>query len=70
MNAAVLLDRDGVLIEDIRLLAGRREVRIPPGVPQALKTLSEAGSASGRSRESPGSRRMPADAPGIKSSGS
>ena len=43
MNAAVLLDRDGVLVEDIHLLRARQDVHILPGVPQALKTLSQAG---------------------------
>lgn len=42
---AVFLDRDGVLIEDVDLLTTPGEVRILPGVPQALQMLAEAGFA-------------------------
>ena len=42
-SAAVFLDRDGVLIEDIDLLTRVDQLRVLPGVPQALKMLAEAG---------------------------
>jgi len=40
---AVFLDRDGVLIEDIDLLTKREEVRLLPGVSQALQMLQQSG---------------------------
>ena len=43
MNAAIFLDRDGVLIEDVHLLTNLGEIRILNGVPQALKGLKEVG---------------------------
>ncbi len=43
MKAAVFLDRDGVLIEDVHLLTRPEQVVIPAGVPSALKALGEAG---------------------------
>jgi D-glycero-D-manno-heptose 1,7-bisphosphate phosphatase len=43
MNAAVFLDRDGVLIEDVDWLTRVDQLRILPGVPVALKRLREAG---------------------------
>ncbi len=43
MNAAVFLDRDGVLIEDVHLLTRPEQVVIPAGVPAALRALGEAG---------------------------
>lgn len=43
MNRAVFLDRDGVIIEDVRLLTGPVQIRILGGVPQALRSLKEAG---------------------------
>ena len=43
MKAAVFLDRDGVLIEDVHLLTRPEQVVIPPGVPAALRALGEAG---------------------------
>jgi D-glycero-D-manno-heptose 1,7-bisphosphate phosphatase len=43
MNAAIFLDRDGVLIEDVDLLTNHDDIRILEGVPQALKSLKEAG---------------------------
>lgn len=43
MNAAVFLDRDGVLIEDVHLLTRPEQVVIPAGVPGALRALGEAG---------------------------
>ncbi|TPV96815.1 MAG: HAD family hydrolase [Myxococcales bacterium FL481] len=42
-DAAVFLDRDGVLIQDVGLLRHERDIRIPRGVPAALRRLSEAG---------------------------
>jgi D-glycero-D-manno-heptose 1,7-bisphosphate phosphatase len=43
MNRAVFLDRDGVLIEDVHLLTRADQIRVLPGVPQALATLANAG---------------------------
>jgi D-glycero-D-manno-heptose 1,7-bisphosphate phosphatase len=37
------LDRDGVLIEDMNLLTALEQVRILPGVPEALWRLKKAG---------------------------
>jgi D-glycero-D-manno-heptose 1,7-bisphosphate phosphatase len=41
--AAVFLDRDGVLVEDVHLLTRAEELRILRGVPQALRRLQRAG---------------------------
>ena len=41
--AAVFIDRDGVLIEDVDLLTSLGEIRVLDGVPQALWRLKEAG---------------------------
>jgi len=43
MNRAIFLDRDGVLIEDVHLLTRIDQLRILPGVPEALRTLAAAG---------------------------
>ena len=43
MQPAVFLDRDGVLIEDVHLLARPAEVRLTDGAPQAVQALKEAG---------------------------
>lgn len=43
MNKTIFLDRDGVLIEDVHLLTNPGDIRILEGVPQALKSLKEAG---------------------------
>ena len=43
MRAAVFLDRDGVLIEDIHLLTRVSDMRVLPGVPDALRKLKAAG---------------------------
>jgi len=43
MNRAVLLDRDGVLVEDAHLLTRPEQIVVLPGVPQALRALDEAG---------------------------
>lgn len=40
---AVFLDRDGVLIEDVDWLTRPGQIRILPGVPQALRRLAGAG---------------------------
>lgn len=40
---AVFLDRDGVLIEDVDWLTRPDQIRILPGVPQALRRLAQAG---------------------------
>jgi D-glycero-D-manno-heptose 1,7-bisphosphate phosphatase len=42
-QAAVLLDRDGVLIEDRDLLTRSDDLRILAGVPEALRRLKAAG---------------------------
>ncbi len=42
-HAAVFLDRDGVLIEDRDLLTCAGEIRVLPGVPEALRRLKAAG---------------------------
>ena len=42
MNAAVFLDRDGVLIEDVDLLISPEQICILPGVPAALTSLRAA----------------------------
>lgn len=43
MSAAIFLDRDGVLIEDVDLLTNPDDIRILEDVPQALRSLKEAG---------------------------
>ncbi len=43
MKAAVFLDRDGVLIEDVHLLTRPEQVVIPSGVSAALRALGAAG---------------------------
>lgn len=43
MKAAIFLDRDGVLIEDVHLLTKPNDIKILDGVPQALRRLQEAG---------------------------
>jgi len=40
---AVLLDRDGTIIEDADYLTDPAQVRLLPGVPEALRALREAG---------------------------
>jgi D-glycero-D-manno-heptose 1,7-bisphosphate phosphatase len=42
---AIFMDRDGVLINDIDLLTRCDQIQILPGVPKALRLLSEAGFA-------------------------
>jgi D-glycero-D-manno-heptose 1,7-bisphosphate phosphatase len=42
-SAAVFLDRDGVLIEDRDTVLSRAEIRLLPGVPEALRKLKQAG---------------------------
>jgi len=43
MNAAVFLDRDGVLVQDVDLLTRREDMRLLAGVPEALGLLKRAG---------------------------
>lgn len=43
MKAAVFLDRDGVLIEDVDLLVRPEEVRVMAGAAEALCALTRAG---------------------------
>ena len=43
MNAAIFLDRDGVLIEDVHLLTNREKIQILSYVPEALLLLNRAG---------------------------
>lgn len=45
MRAAVFLDRDGTLIEEVNYLRRAEQVRVLPGVPAALRALREAGYA-------------------------
>lgn len=40
-RAAIFLDRDGVLIEDVHYLRSPRDIRVFPGVPEALRQLAE-----------------------------
>jgi D-glycero-D-manno-heptose 1,7-bisphosphate phosphatase len=40
---AAFLDRDGVLIEDVDWLIRPAQIRVLPGVPQALRRLAQAG---------------------------
>lgn len=42
-HRAVFLDRDGVLIEDVDWLTDIGQIRVLPGVPQALRRLADAG---------------------------
>jgi D,D-heptose 1,7-bisphosphate phosphatase len=44
-NAAIFLDRDGVLIEDKHLLTSTQDICLLPGVPQALNILKNEGFA-------------------------
>lgn len=39
----VFLDRDGVLVEDVGLLTRASDIRVLPGVPEALTMLRDAG---------------------------
>jgi D-glycero-D-manno-heptose 1,7-bisphosphate phosphatase len=45
MKAAVFLDRDGVLVQDVDLLVRRADLRLLAGVPAALNQLRQAGYA-------------------------
>ncbi|MCA1596628.1 MAG: HAD-IIIA family hydrolase [Chloroflexi bacterium] len=45
MRKAVFLDRDGVLVEEIHLLRRSDDIRILPGVAEALAALAKAGYA-------------------------
>ena len=40
---AVFLDRDGTLMEEVEYCSDPRQVRLYPGVPQALRQLKDAG---------------------------
>ncbi len=40
---AAFLDRDGTLIEDVNFISRPEDVRIIPGVPDAIRTLRDAG---------------------------
>ncbi len=42
MRAAVFLDRDGVLLEDVDLLTDPSQIKVLPGVPQTLKRLKHS----------------------------
>ncbi len=42
---AVFLDRDGTLIEQVHYLSDPEQVRVLPGIPEALRRLHEAGFA-------------------------
>jgi D-glycero-D-manno-heptose 1,7-bisphosphate phosphatase len=43
MKPAVFLDRDGVLIEDVNLVTRAEQMRLLPGVPEAMRALRSAG---------------------------
>ena len=43
LRPAAFLDRDGVLVEDVDFVAHPRQLRVLPGVPQALIRLRAAG---------------------------
>ncbi len=43
LSRAVFLDRDGVIIEDVDWLIQPGQIRVLPGVPQALRRLARAG---------------------------
>ena len=43
MKAAVFLDRDGVLVEDVHLLSKPADIRVSDAVPEALVQLRDAG---------------------------
>lgn len=45
MRPAVFLDRDGTLIEEVNYLRRIDQIRVLPGVPDALRRLREAGFA-------------------------
>jgi D-glycero-D-manno-heptose 1,7-bisphosphate phosphatase len=42
-HPAIFLDRDGVLVADTGLLTRAEDFKILPGVPEAMRTLKEAG---------------------------
>ena len=42
-NAAIFLDRDGTLIEDVDYLSEPKDIRVIPGVTEGLMRLSRAG---------------------------
>ncbi len=43
MHRAVFFDRDGTLMEDVHYCADAAQVKVFPGVPEALRRLKEAG---------------------------
>jgi D-glycero-D-manno-heptose 1,7-bisphosphate phosphatase len=43
LSRAAFLDRDGVIIEDVDWLIQPGQIRVLPGVPQALRRLAQAG---------------------------
>jgi D-glycero-D-manno-heptose 1,7-bisphosphate phosphatase len=45
MPAAIFLDRDGTLIEEVHYLSRVEDLRFLPGVPEALRSLQAAGFA-------------------------
>lgn len=45
MRSAIFLDRDGTLIEEVHFLRRIDQVRLLPGVPEALRDLRDAGFA-------------------------
>jgi len=42
-DRAIFLDRDGTIIEDVPFLTQIEQIRVLPGVPEALRLLKEAG---------------------------
>ena len=43
LNKVVFLDRDGTLNEEVNYLHKPEDMKLLPGVPQALKKLKDAG---------------------------
>ena len=43
MERIVFLDRDGTLNEEVHYLHRREDLKLIPGVPQALRLLKQAG---------------------------
>ena len=40
-NSAVFLDRDGVVVEEVGFIRTPSEIKLPPGVPEAIVTLQD-----------------------------
>ena len=55
LNKVVFLDRDGTLNEEVNYLHKPEDMKLLPGVPQALKKLKDAGYKLDRSHQPGGS---------------